>query len=249
MKIFVHIAVDHYGAECLAKLKDVLSDLAAADRERHLYVWGGCGKAPKIESYWSVRYPAWDDIIELPYKDETHGPPELTLDRSLLAKSIKDAFWGGPIGEKFVELCSSWPYKTLGPNQPYQSVVTLSGSLGDPAGSSVLLGFLSGLAGLRVRGIFNCNVFCVVGIGAASGTLDRDKGKDDRIRVLAARGLLDLQAFLTKSSKYPEWAFPVYLVGERQIADVDSDRRSQMAMGGLALLSITRSIIEDQYIF
>lgn len=243
VKFFIHVALDRYGAECLAKSSRLLEDICDSTRERHIYVWAGIGSPPENDDYWTDRYPRWDDSLPIPYDPTRHGGVGFDLDRDLLAKDLATALFQQEYRDHLSRFLADWPVKKLGPHKAFHPTTVLVGSVADPSGSSILLGLLAGLARLRKVGFkLPLTTYCLCGCGHESQDISNDA---EQVRVLVAQSLFDLAHFFHSADRIADRAAPPYLVGEEPILGTEPDRKTQIALGGMALIGLTRSVTSD----
>jgi hypothetical protein len=244
MKVFIHLALDAFGAECLARLARLLDDIATED-ERHLFVWAGLGEAPKRESYWSDAYPPWDSQTPMA-KETSEQSRDFGFDRSSFARRVSESLAAGTFRDQLIDLFDARIRRLLGPNEPAEATLMLCGSLADPVGSATLLGILHGLVRLRRLALFRNPAYAVVGTGFRSGPFE---GGEEKVRALVARSLLDLEGFFNGPWGDADSALPIYLVGEESSQNFRSTRATEVALGGYTLTSITRSALRDHQSF
>ncbi len=133
MKLFLHLALDRFGAECLGRAQGLLAEVAAPERERHRFFWAGGGDPPAEAAFWARLHPAWDGTLALPAIEAEAGaggpPPPRQQRADAIAAAIRA---DGDLGRALRALLDEEPVRVLGPHQPYELVVSLSASLADP---------------------------------------------------------------------------------------------------------------------
>ncbi len=237
MKLFVHVAVDMFGAECLGKLSSLLEELELPNTEKHRFVWAGGGAPPSGTDFWDEQYPLWADSLAVPYDAARHGSGFET-DRDALANEVAQWLSQESAGRSLRLFFVDWPRLEFGNNVPVQSTVLVAGSLADPLGSAIALGFVAGLGQLRAIGSFAASTHLILGIGVESSSI---QNLDRQVRALAARGLLDVQHFLETATNRSQ--APVWIVGEEKIATASSSRTAQTTIAAALGLAITRSTV------
>jgi len=247
MKLFYHLALDRFGAECLGRFEQYLVDLVDPKKEKHQFVWAGLGEPPTRTNYWADEIPVWDHVLLIPADTAVDGDPvSFKFNRQVLADRIYDDFqWGGTLGQEVRNLNDEEPAHLFGRNVTFEVEWVLAGSLTDPVGSGVLHGLLQGFAFLRETGIHVAPAQLVVSVGAESSSIDPNRKPKDLILALGARGLLDLQENLQGHERPSLFAGPMYVIGEDAIHEnMRPNRSAQISMVGLCLIGLTRVLIK-----
>lgn len=242
MKTIYNVALDAFGAECIAKYGRLASDIADPRKEASIQVWAGGGEPPKESSYWGERYPQWDAELTLPVTPRQYGGPELDLDRNGYANALADQMRGEVTKKAFRRLLRELPGEMFGKDVTPQPYFVFSGSLANPTTSCLVLAMMQNLAWMRSIGNLVPGTTCyyVLSTGLESASITEN---EELYRALVAQGLHDIAKFLATSEPLTDYASPVYLTGDRPIANVPSDRSEQIALGSMAVLGVTRSIV------
>lgn len=246
MRLFCHLALDRFGAECLGRLDQYLADVGDPARERHRFIWAGAGEPPCRASYWVKDVPEWDHVAPLPLPAEAGNPmSDLECDRQTIVDLLGDAFAAEQkLGGFIRDLATREAVRVFGPHVACTSTWTLSGSLCDPTGSAILLGLWRGLALLRQSGFQVPGTYAFVSTGHDSGRQGAGQ-RQELVQALAARGLLDIQDNLRKQSDAIDFAMPVYVVGGDVIHEqACPDRRTLESLLALSLVACTRVLVE-----
>lgn len=257
MKLFVHLAIDRYGAECLGKFSQYISDIQN-NEECHLYVWAGIGEPPVRENIWSDEYPTWEKIcdfdnhkelndcypIEIKYDAEKHCEMGFTLDRQAMAKDVYNSLCSDENTPRFHWLFSERPNKLWG--HDYCVSITICGSLADSCSSAILLGLIPAIVAIKNRiGVNFCapGITGIISTGHASGTNDANQAK---VRSLLVQGLLDMEKYFIQCKEKHINPIPIYIAGEELWQDRNiniSTRSDQVATGATIILAISRNIL------
>ena len=250
--VFYHIAVGRFGAEVLGKLYCLVKEESVGGGIgvlSHQFLWMGPGARPiQAAGLGDVVLPVWtfpDPRLVLPVSGSVGPDVGMRLDRTTLAREVADAIVqeGSSLGQSV---------RSLFQNQATGAIhIVLCGSLAEPADSAIILGLLEGFARLRAIGeTWIPTVHVVAGVGAAGSHLAGDEATR---RAMAARGLLDLQSYLSKPDEgdLPNWRFaPVYLGGEgAAAAGGGMGRPEQIALAAYTVLGIaleTDYLLEDR---
>lgn len=244
MKIIYNVALDEYGAECIAKYGRLASDIADPHEEASLQIWAGEGDLPQEISYWGERYPQWDAEIPISIRSGDHGGPGLDLDRSAYANALANHMRGEVIKTALRRLLRELPGEMFGRDMAPRPYFIFSGSLANPATSCLVVALMQSLAWMRAIGSLHSGNTCyyVLATGLESGSTTTD---EEIHRALVAQGLHDVAAFLARSEPVADFASPVYLTGDRPIASVPPERSEQVALGAMAILGISRSVVAN----
>lgn len=246
MRLFCHLALDRFGAECLGRLDQYLADVGDPARERHRFIWAGAGEPPTRASYWVKDVPEWDHLAPLPWPADAGNPTtDLECDRQTIVDLLRDAFAAEQkLGSFIRDLATQESVRVFGPHVACTSTWTLSGSLCDPTGSAILLGLWRGLALLRQSGFQIPGTYVFVSTGHESGRQGASQ-RQELVQALAARGLLDIQDNLRKQTDVLDWAMPVYVVGGDVIHEqICPDRRTLQSLLALSIVACTRALVE-----
>ena len=248
MKIFFHLALDRFGAEVLGRLQQYLADLDSAEagqddehEARHEFVWAGGGPAPSDPGWWERRFPRWTAQLQIA---EAGGG--LDCDRAAVAEATQNGGDGEPTLEKqLLETLETRRRNHVG-NLPAEEHVQLVASLADPVGGARLLAALRAFESHRAQGNYQRPARVFLGLGILGSELIEAGRSPVEVRALVARGLLDLQSWLSAEGRALERAVPVHVIGEDSIEGQVPDHQSQVALGAMGLLAATRSQIAGQ---
>ncbi len=240
MTFCVHIALDRFGAESIARALSLTRGSATHASERHMCVWAGLGPAPTSQDVWDPSLPRWDEAVRWP-EEVGDGTRSLADERQSVALGAR-SFLLSPAGAAILDqLLREVPVVQRGLQLTADPVVVLVGSLAVPSTSGLLLGLIAGLSRLRYLGRFGHRVFVVAGTGVAGTPATPEP---ERTRVLIAQALMDLQHFGAAASATRDRAVPILLVGEQGDSEVPTDRATQVSVAGITLVALTRSQVD-----
>ena len=242
MTVFVHLALDRFGAECVGRALGLSRYAPGREEERHVCVWGGVEGRPGPRDVWDESIPSWDDAFEWPSALGFHPGDAFQVNRQSLAAAARAhvvASAGALAVERLLQVLPT--ASSVGRHLVNEPVLILTGSLADPVTSGLLLGFLSGLARLRYLGRINCRPYTIVGAGAASGPVTCEP---ERARVLVGQGMLDLEGFMAEEASARNRASPLILIGEDGGHLGPTVRAAQVSQAGTAVWALARSLVD-----
>jgi hypothetical protein len=210
IQIFIHLALDHFGAMALGRLEELLADVADPELERHFFGWAGSGDAPRESRFWRSEYPEWLGEVCL-----GEGPGEV---EDLL--SWDAAAWAEEGARKLDDLANgAGSLRALiqrardelrGESVHAAVRLTVSGSLAIPAGAARARALLFHLKDLARLGIHQTAVPFFLGIGLGGA---EDNRPEEQVRAFAARMLLEMESWLS-ADDVQDRAQPIYVVGD-----------------------------------
>lgn len=256
MDVSCLIAVDRFGASVLGRFSALLTENRREDvAARCPYLWAGAGDRPEASELWSEEVPVWtlpagEEPFRTLYEAETGLEiiQDTKADGSVRAARVRE--WVTRVdGSGRTGLL--WLLEDYVPTSFGRADVAINcvfvGALGVPASGALVLGFLSGLAALRMGGhlTFVTREYAVLGTGA----LVVDSSDFQSARARAARALLDLQTYFLQNAPN-EQAAASYIIGEERAVAGGLDRKSQEAIAAAGLLAIVthagKPLLEDQ---